>query len=163
MASFDERAYRDAMALYAAGVAVVAADDGARIHALTVSSFTSVSLAPPLLLICVKQESDFLIVARAARRFSLNILREDQAALGKLFATAPQDERRAALSAVPGGPPRLVDPAGPLVRFNCVLNAEHRAGDHSILVAEPIELEADSHGRPLVWWRGRLGPAPEAP
>lgn len=160
MSTPDQRAYRDAMALYAAGVAVIAADDGARAHALTVSSFTSVSLRPPLLLACVKEESEFLPVVRAARRFSLNILREQQAALGKLFAAAPQPERLAQIQRTPGDSPRLSDALGPLARFDCALRAEHAAGDHAILVGEVAGLESDPLGRPLVWWRGALGPAP---
>lgn len=161
MPSFNERAYRDAMASYAAGVSVIAADDGVRAHALTASSFTSVSLKPPLLLVCVNQTSDFVAVVRRAGRFSLNILRESQSELGKLFATAPQADRVGALRRYAFEPPRLDHPEGPLVRFDCALHAEHAAGDHLILIGAPSALERDPGGRPLLWWRGRLGPAPE--
>lgn len=166
MTSINEADYRKAMSLYAAGVSVVAADNGDEAHALTASSFTSVSLKPPLLLVCISERSPILPIIRSAERFALNILRDSQAHLGTLFATASPTDRRAALDRDQAlgrdrRPPSLRDPAGPLVRFDCALDAEHVAGDHSIILGRPIDLQADLDGAPLVWWRGRLRAAPE--
>ena len=161
MSSFDERAYRNAMSLYANGVSIVTADDGVAAHGLTASSFTSVSLAPPLLLVCVSEKSPFLPIVRSAERFALNVLRESHAPLAATFARAPAGDRLTHLERLPPTPPRLCDADGPLVRFDCTLHAEHVAGDHSILVGRPIDLEADAEGAPLVWWRGELRAAPE--
>lgn len=162
-----ERAFRRAMAQTPAGVAVTAVDDGLAAHAMTVSSFTSVSLAPPLCLICVKADSPFLPILRHARRFAVHTLTEDQEDVAQLFASRPVEERLRSLSRADAAPPRL---ANYLVRLTLSLWREHPAGDHSIVVGEVERIETalgdaavlgdrafDRLPPALTWWRSALG------
>ena len=156
----DERQYRDAMSLFPSGVTVVAADDGHHVHGLTVSSFASVSLSPPLCLVCIRHDSSILPIIRAAGAFSASILAADQSALAELFARGePGERRRHLIRSEPHQtrPPRL---EGVAARIDMALHAEHGAGDHQILVGEVVKLDAPQRDRaraPLTWWRGRLG------
>lgn len=149
------RRFRDAMAQLPAGVTIAAADDGVSAHGLTVSSFASVSLNPQLCLICVRAESPLLPILRRAGRFAVHILSADQAPLARLFASASSAERQRALFRAPGRPPRL---ASFLVRFDLELQAEHPAGDHSVVIGQVRGVErAPKPGPALTWWRSALG------
>ncbi len=153
----DERQYRDAMSLFPSGVTVVAADDGHRVHGLTVSSFASVSLSPPLCLVCIRIDSSILPIIRAAGAFSANFLAADQAAIAELFARGEPRERHQHLIRSDAHPPRL---DGVAARIEMTLHAEHGAGDHQILVGEVTTLDAPPRNQaksPLTWWRGTLG------
>lgn len=159
MAEIEERRFRRAMAQLPAGVTVATADDGRQAHGVTVSSFTSVSLSPPLCLVCLRLESPLLPILRAAKRFAVHILAADQAALARRFAEASAEARLEALRRAPDAPPTL---DGALVRFDFRLSAEHRGGDHAIVIGEALAIEnaADNAADPpdaLTWWRSRLG------
>lgn len=162
MSTPTPRAYRDAMALYASGVSVVAADDGTEAYGMTVSSFTSVSLDPMLLLVCLGAESTLLPIAERAGRFALHVLQQDQADLAMLFAGKDHDARQLALRRYAFEPPSLARPGAALARFDCMLHDRHAAGDHVILIGRPVKIDTEAEARPLVWWRGKLGPAPAA-
>lgn len=155
----DERAFRDAMAELPCGVTVLTADDGAMAHAMTASSFTSVSLDPLLVLICVKQDARLTPILRRAGRFGVHILAEDQKALAELCAGGPAEERIAQLERRAEGAPRL--PSW-LARFECRLHAEHTGGDHAVFLGAVEEIAGATPApdaaapAPLLWWRGRL-------
>lgn len=167
------RYFRRAMAQWPAGVTVAAADDGAACHGLTVSSFTSVSLNPPLCLICLRNETPLLPILRRAGRFAVHVLAEDQQDVAALFAAGPASQRLARLLRHPGAPPRL---ERFLVRFSFTLYDQRAAGDHEIVVGavERIEtaqgdvadLQDGAFGElpaPLTWWGSRMGSlAPDA-
>ncbi len=152
----DARAFRDAMGLFPSGVTVIAADDGVERHAMTAASFTSVSLDPPLVLICVGLNARLTPLIRRAGGFAVHVLTEEQGALATLCAAGPAEERVERLTRVPGRPPR-VEPF--LARLECRLHAEHPGGDHAIFLGAPILIEtADAPDRtpPLLWWRSAL-------
>lgn len=151
----DRGRFRDAMSLLPAGVTVVTADDGWRLHGVTVSSFTSVSLEPPLLLVCVKNDSALPPIARSAEAFAVHILAGDQEDVAMRFATAAPEERAAAMTRLSRRPP---DVPGALVRFECRLAAEHPGGDHAILIGEVTSLRIEETDAPsaLNWWRRRF-------
>lgn len=152
----DERRYRDAMSLFPSGVTIVAADDGQRAHGLTVASVASVSLAPPMVLACIKFDSLVLPILRTARSFSISMLAGDQASVAELFAWGEPADRQAALIRQPGRPPRI---EGCVARLELRLVAEHTAGDHQVLIGEVLAIEApsrDAAPTPLTWWRGVL-------
>lgn len=155
--SVDERAFRDAMSLFASGVTVVVADDGVEAHAMTAASFTSVSLAPPLALVCISLRSPLLPILRRAGAFAVHVLSAEQSEIAKLCANGPHDQRRALLSRAPGRQPVL---PGALARFDLRLHAEHPGGDHAVVLGQVLAIDAADPAAaeaPLTWWTGRLG------
>lgn len=164
------RHFRRMMAQWPSGVAIATADDGRDAHGLTVSSFTSVSLAPPLCLVCLKNDTPMLPILRRSGRFAVHALSEAQGDLAALFASASAQERLAALQLAAnrdGEAPRL---HRFLTRFAFRLWQETPAGDHAIVIGA-VEAMQTAHGdvaelgetafedlpSPLSWWRSELG------
>src|SRR5689334_3189678 len=89
--TLDAETFRNALARFATGVAVatVRAADGTP-HGITVSSFTSVSMEPPLVLICVDYACTFLEHFRACKNFAINVLSESQRGLSVIFSEKPE-------------------------------------------------------------------------
>ncbi|GGK93009.1 flavin reductase [Planomonospora parontospora subsp. parontospora] len=147
------RSLREALGQYATGVAVVtAAAPGGDRAGVTVNSFTSVSLDPPLVLWCLTRNSPSVPVFLRAGRFAVNVLAEDQDHLSRRFAT-PLPDKFAGVETLPGpgGAPLL---AGTLAYFACRTATVHEAGDHLILIGE-VERFHRAEGEPLVFHAGR--------
>ena len=146
---------RDVMACHPTGVTVVAAcDHSGRPYGLTVNSFTSVSLHPPLVLVCIARESsshDRLVVASG---FSVNVLSAEQGAVAARFASEPSAGRFEDLDWVPSpsGAPILAESVAWL---DCSLDEVLTAGDHSILLGR-VESSGLSDQPALVFHRGRM-------
>jgi flavin reductase (DIM6/NTAB) family NADH-FMN oxidoreductase RutF len=142
--------FRRACGRFATGVAIAGAIDANGVpHGLTVNSFSSVSLDPPLILICLGHAIAAIDVFRQARCFGLSVLREDQRELSERFA-ARSDNRFESLAWRLGetGVP-LLD--GALASIEC--EARHRvtAGDHDIFVGEMVRASS-SDGEPLIYF-----------
>ncbi|GAA3440884.1 flavin reductase family protein [Planomonospora venezuelensis] len=146
------RPLRDALGQFATGVAVVTTVTPAGERAgVTVNSFTSVSLDPPLVLWCLSRRAPSAPLFLAAGRFAVNVLREDQDHLSRRFATpAPDKFAGVANRPGPGGLPVL---AGTLACFACRTVTVHEGGDHVIVVGE-VEHFHRSQGEPLVFHAG---------
>lgn len=146
----DKEAFRKACARFATGIAVatvIGTDEAA--HGLTVNSFASVSLSPPLVLICVDHNSAVLKHFRASPYFGVNILREDQKDVSAHFARKGHD-RFGEVAWVAGktGVPLLPEALGVL---ECKVTDTVEAGDHAILIGKVVR--ADWHdGRPLIFY-----------
>ena len=149
--SLDPSMFRAALGRFASGITVITARDAdGRDGGMTVSAFSSLSLDPPLILVCVDRSASAGPVFDAAEHFAVNILSEDQEAISRRFAQKDVDRfdgvgfTRSALG-VP-----LLDAA--LATLECRATARHPGGDHSILVGEV--LEATLHeGHPLLYYR----------
>ncbi|HWM08550.1 MAG TPA: flavin reductase family protein [Solirubrobacteraceae bacterium] len=142
----DEHGLRLAYGRFATGVAFVTAEVGGMPLGLIVSSFTAVSLDPPLVSFCPARDSLTWRRMRLARRFAVNVL----AAHHGEFA------RRAAAP----GADRFADPAvmrDALAVLECDAEAEHAAGDHTIVVGRVRALRVSSGTEPLVHFTGRFG------
>lgn len=129
--------YRDLMCSFPTGVSVVtAADEDGRPWGLTCSSLSSVTLAPPTLLVCLASRSPVLAVARASGRFAVNLLHARAHATARLFATPGADRfARTAWQAADGsGLPHLLDDA--FAAADCHVVAELPVGDHTVLFGE---------------------------
>lgn len=152
--SFDHRAFRDTLGCFATGVCIASATgaDG-RPVGLTVNSFTSVSLDPPLVLFCLDNRSDSLSAFLEAPGFALSILSAEQQALSNTFARAPHATRWDGVAAVTGqgGAPLI---QGALAVLDCTRHAIHEGGDHTILVGRVLGF-ASQPGAPLLYYRGR--------
>ncbi len=153
---FNDRAFRDAMSRFCTGVVVVTGMDGEQPVGFTAQSFTSLSLDPPLVSVSPAKSSSSWPRIRPAGRFCINILGADQRALSDAFARSGGD-KFAGVRWAPGatGAPVL---EGVLAHVDCLLEAEHDAGDHSIVVGRVQALAAEDLARsPLLFFRGSYG------
>lgn len=148
----DTAALRRALGCFVTGVTVVTARDADGVpHGFTANSFTSVSLDPPLVLVCVGHDVERLDVYRRCSQFAINVLGDSQRAISERFATERPD-RFAGVRWREGsrGLP-ILDAC--IASLQCASWRRIEAGDHTILVGRVLECE-DSTDRPLVYWRG---------
>jgi 3-hydroxy-9,10-secoandrosta-1,3,5(10)-triene-9,17-dione monooxygenase reductase component len=148
----DPAALRAVLGRFATGVAVVTAMTADGPVGMTVNSFSSVSLDPPLVLFCVRRESVLRAAFVSAPGFAVNVLRADQQGLSRRFA-APGTERFAALPSTPAGsrPPVL---EGALAVIECLTRLLVPAGDHEIVIGQVTRAAAGTGAEPLVFYRG---------
>jgi flavin reductase (DIM6/NTAB) family NADH-FMN oxidoreductase RutF len=150
-------AFRHALGQFATGVTVVTVEyEPGKIHGMTANSFTSVSLSPLLILVCVDHRALMFPFLHEQKRFGVSVLKEHQQALAEFFAQPGQNEdvedrlsirfRRS-----PSGIPMLDNT---LARLSCRVAASHVSGDHTIFLAE-VETVEVSEGQPLLFFRGR--------
>ena len=148
--------FKRALSRRASGVAVVTARNGEKIHGMTVSAFTEVSLSPPLVLVCADKTSNTLPVIRAGGVFAINVLARDQQELSNRFAVKKDEDKRFdGLEYDVGrtGAPLL---RGVAVNIDCRVAAEHDAGDHVLFIGEVQEVRSFDH-EPLLYFRGSYG------
>lgn len=149
---FDSHAFRRALGQFATGVTIVSTiePDGTP-RGFTANSFTSVSLDPPLVLVCIANAASSCSVFRDAPNFSVNILAEDQKGASGLFATQRSDKFKAVdwHSGSSGVP--VID--GAIAWFECSRYREIEAGDHMILVGRVSDF-GFREGRPLGYLGG---------
>lgn len=131
--------FRDVMAAVCTPVSVITAMDGLRPHGTTVSAFASLSMTPPMVLICLDRRSDLLALVRAGRRFGVNILGSMQAGLALRFARKGADKFTGVSWALMHDLPRLTGAAGWLV---CDLADLVPGGDHLIILGNVIHAES---------------------
>lgn len=142
---------KNAYAHWATGVTIVTARAGERVHGMTVSAFTEVSLDPPLVLVCADKTSNTHPLIAEGRVFAVNVLAEDQQALSNLFASKKDEERRfVGLDYESGksGAPLLT---GVVANLDCRLADGHEAGDHVIYVGEVVDVRVFDR-RPLLFY-----------
>jgi 3-hydroxy-9,10-secoandrosta-1,3,5(10)-triene-9,17-dione monooxygenase reductase component len=153
-ATFDTREFRRALGTFPTGVAVVTtrAASGAFVG-LTINSFTSVSLEPPLVLWALNATSPNLGAFDRAPYFAVNILAEDQVELSKRFA-APAGNKFARLE-VHAGLEDMPLIAGCAAHLQCRTYARHNGGDHVLFIGHVERFGYDSQKRPLVFYSGR--------
>jgi flavin reductase (DIM6/NTAB) family NADH-FMN oxidoreductase RutF len=148
------RLLRDVLGCFPTGVAVVTASGGDGVlYGVTISSFNSVSLDPPLILFSLSRRLFSLDAILSADAFAVNFLRDDQQHLSARFATALTDKWQGVefRSGFTGSP--ILVPS--LAVLECRPYAQYDGGDHVIVVGRVTHLEAD-HGRhPLVFFRGQ--------
>lgn len=147
------RAYRDALGCFGTGVTVITTRTPRGPLAMTVNSFTSVSLEPPLLLWCPARASLRHDAFANAGNFAIHVMAEDQLELAKHFAAHGED-----FSAAGWQPNALGAPAleGVIARFDCHRFAAHPAGDHTIIVGEVASVTTRP-GKGLIFKRGQYG------
>lgn len=148
----DPKALRNAFGAFATGVTVITTrqPDGTP-RGFTANSFTSVSLDPPLLLVCLAKTAHSADVFATAPHFAVNILAEDQKSVSGLFASrAPDKFDQCAWTPGPADVP-LID--GALAQFSCANHQLVDAGDHLILIGR-VEHFTTTEGQPLGYFRG---------
>jgi flavin reductase ActVB len=151
----SSHAFREALAHFATGVTVVAARQSSGLVGFTATGFTSVSLAPPLILVCIDRDASAHDGVVAAEHFGVSILDESQSWIASQFARSGVD-RFEGVPLAPPGPTGAPIVEGALVRIECRRHARHDAGDHSILIGEVVAAEV-SPGRPLLHFARAFG------
>ncbi|SCA55108.1 NADH:riboflavin 5'-phosphate oxidoreductase [Candidatus Terasakiella magnetica] len=151
--SFDQREFRDALGKFATGITVVTtktADD--QNIGVTINSFASVSLEPPLVLFSLKTESNLTDVFLNQPNFNICILSETQENVSNLFA-GPEEDKFSKVDWTEGenGSPVL---KGTLATLECKRAETHKGGDHTIFVGEVTNMDLQDNGGPLLYFQG---------
>lgn len=156
---FDSRAFRQIMGRYPTGVTIVATRDaqGAPVG-VTVNSFTSVSLDPPLVLFCLARHARCYPAFAESPQFSVSMLGAGQRNVSDRFAASPFDWTGVRTEGWETGAPILSDAAAAL---DCRVAARHEGGDHDIIVGEVVALGSLRPGKPLVYYRGTFVDLPD--
>lgn len=156
----DTGVFRRAMGRFATGVTVVTTRDGVIDHAMTANAFTSVSLEPALVLVCVEREARFHDAVEAAGVWSVNLLDDSARATAAWLATRGRP-LHGQLDRVPHhrGPhtgTALLEQS--LATLECRTTALHPGGDHTIVVGEVLGVQlVEREAAALLYYRGRYG------
>jgi flavin reductase (DIM6/NTAB) family NADH-FMN oxidoreductase RutF len=143
---------RQAFGTFATGIAVVGARavDGSLVG-MTANSFSSVSLAPPLVMFCPARSARAFDVYNATRFFSASVLRRDGRAVSERFAQAGAGKWQGVKHRIgEHGVPLL---EGALATFECEVEARHDAGDHLIVLGRVLSVDVPEEADPLVFFR----------
>jgi flavin reductase (DIM6/NTAB) family NADH-FMN oxidoreductase RutF len=155
--SLNSFEFRRAMGQFATGVTIITVDLEGEVHGMTANAFASVSLEPPLVLVCVDHTTRTHAHLHAKKRFGINVLCEDQRAISEYYARPERDQERAEAKAgarfdrTKHGTPML---RGALAYLECRLHSAQPAGDHTIFIAE-VEDIVVRDGEPLLFFRGK--------
>jgi flavin reductase (DIM6/NTAB) family NADH-FMN oxidoreductase RutF len=151
--TLDPDTFRSVLGRFASGITVVTArDDTGKDCGMTVSAFCSVSLVPPLVLICVDRVASMHDLLRKTSHFAVNILAAHQEPLSRRFSGPDEHKRFDGIGYERGTTgSALLDDA--LAHIECRRVAHHDAGDHTIVVGE-VEVATAHSDRPLLYYRG---------
>jgi flavin reductase len=155
--SLSPAEYRKAMGSFATGVTIITLDLEGEVHGMTANAFASVSLDPPLLLVCVDHTARTHAHMHAKKRFGINILAAHQREISEYYARPVHTHERAEQEAVARfdrtaqGTPIL---HGALAYLECRLQSAEEAGDHTIFIAE-VEDVVVRQGEPLLFFRSK--------
>jgi flavin reductase (DIM6/NTAB) family NADH-FMN oxidoreductase RutF len=150
----DPETFKKTLGCWVSGVTIVTSQFGDQRLGMTVSAFSSVSLSPPLVLVCADKASSTHSLIQKSRAFTVNVLSTDQSALSNLFADKKREAIRFdGLDCATGatGCPRL---PGALSALDCHVRDEIDAGDHVVYIALVEAAEFESERAPLVYYRG---------
>jgi flavin reductase (DIM6/NTAB) family NADH-FMN oxidoreductase RutF len=163
--TFSSAELRATVGAFATGVTVVTTSGEQHAYGMTANAFSSLSLDPPLILVCVISASEGSEHIEQNGVFAVNILSEAQEPMSRYFASRDRPKGRDAFkevshrTAATGSP--ILD--GFAAFLDCRVHADHEAGDHRIFIGEVLELEIGESGPPLVFHGGQyrmLQPAP---
>jgi flavin reductase (DIM6/NTAB) family NADH-FMN oxidoreductase RutF len=153
LTELDGPAFRQLMAFWATGVSVLTAygEDGPA--GATANALTSLSLAPPLALVCFDLSSRTLKAVRESERFCINMLSARQEGISRIFASkkSPEEKFSEIRYRTEDGVPVI---EGCLAHLVCGLDSELRRGDHVVVIGDVLKGTTDSEGSPLIFYRG---------
>lgn len=151
--SVSPQEFRNALANFASGVTVVTtADDEGALYGLTVSAFCSVSLVPPMVLVCVEKSTRCHDLFLSKGRFAVNVLGEGQKAVSERFATQIEDKFEGIGHALSDTGMPFIE--GAITALDCRLEHSYDGGDHTIFVGW-VEETSIAGGDPLLYSEGR--------
>lgn len=148
----DDAQFKLAMSHFASGVTVVTTEHEGTLYGMTVASFASLSLNPPLVLICIEKNVKSHDAIASSGRFGVNILSAQQGEVSGRFASKKIEDRFAGVAHRAG--PELGVPLldGAICALECRVYAQLPGGDHSIFVGEVTSVQT-AEGEPLVYFR----------
>lgn len=153
--TFDAAHFRVVVGHFCTGVVIITgmSDDGPA--GLTAQSFVSVSLDPPLVAFAPAKTSQSWMSIRGSGAFCANILSDEQEEVCRVFATSGADK----FSSVGWKPGRTGSPIlnDVVAWVDCEMQAEHEAGDHTIVVGRAVDLDSSTRASPLLFYRGGFG------
>jgi len=144
----DDRLFRDAMGKFATGVTVLITENEGEPHGMTANGFMSVSLDPKLVVISIGHKAKFLEKVKEAKKFSVNILNEEQEYYSRHFAGKPDKEVEFARL---GGLPVL---EGAIAQVACEVVSEYVEGDHTLFIGKVVDLQIEDKN-PLLFFGGK--------
>jgi flavin reductase (DIM6/NTAB) family NADH-FMN oxidoreductase RutF len=154
--AFTSKDFRDALGVFATGVTVVTTSGEEHAYGMTANAFSSLSLDPPMVLVCVRTGAEGSEHIDRNRVFAVNILAAEQEPLSRYFSSKDRPRGRDAFRevahtvAVTGSP--ILD--GVVGYLDCSLSASHTAGDHEIFVGEVLTLGSNAEVGPLLFHGG---------
>jgi flavin reductase (DIM6/NTAB) family NADH-FMN oxidoreductase RutF len=151
-AASDTELFREVFGHFATGVAVITSAGSSGAGGMTANALCSLSLDPPLALVCFQEDARTLPIVRDARRFGVNVLGAEQQHLAGVFASkVPEQEKLESVEhALVEGVPII---AGALAWAVCDLRDLVDGGDHTIAIGGVIAM-GQGEGEPLIWYRG---------
>jgi flavin reductase (DIM6/NTAB) family NADH-FMN oxidoreductase RutF len=163
--SFDQSSFRHALSHFATGVTIITTQADGPPYGMTANAFASVSLDPPLVLVCVVNGTEGAASIEQNGVFAVNVLSEEQESFSRYFASKGRPRGWETFATVPHevgttGSPIL---KGAAAFFDCRLASSFAAGDHIIYIGEVVALGFDPSVRPLLFHHGhyRRFEAPE--
>ena len=145
--------FRAAMRRWATGVTIVTAQYGTVRHGMTVSSFTSISLEPPLVVVSLEHTASTTQLIQSSGAFGVSILADDQQVISDRFAgrIVEVSDKFAGLewTGLITGAPLLVDA---LAGFDCRVMSSHTVGTHILFIGEVLALRSSSNSNPLIYF-----------
>jgi flavin reductase (DIM6/NTAB) family NADH-FMN oxidoreductase RutF len=144
----DDAQFKAALSHFASGVTIVTTELDGKPYGMTVASFASLSLRPPLVLICIEKSVKTHDAIAAAKKFGVSILANDQQDISGRFASKSED-KFSGVDVVQGSVPLI---AGALSTLECNVTDQFPGGDHSIFVGEVVAV-GTREGAPLVYDR----------
>ncbi|MGC5330187.1 flavin reductase family protein [Micromonospora sp. DT62] len=154
----DVTALRRAYGAFATGVTVVTVG-GATPHGMTANSFTSVSLDPPLVLVCVDRNAVMHACLSETREFAVSVLTDDQEKVARYFADGRRPlggEQFDQVDWRPGATTGAPLISGALAHFECEVWRSYDGGDHTIFLGRLLSLERRADGEALLFLSGRF-------
>jgi flavin reductase (DIM6/NTAB) family NADH-FMN oxidoreductase RutF len=146
----DDAQFKAAMSHFASGVTVVTTEHEGKPYGMTVASFASLSLRPPLVLVCVERSVKTHDAIRAAGKFGVSILGAEQGEVSNRFASRVEDKfEGVAIRRGESGVP-LID--GAITTLECNVTEVLPGGDHTIFVGEVVDANTAA-GEPLLYFR----------
>ncbi len=154
--AIDGAHFRHVLGHFLTGVTIITATDPETNSpvGLAASSFSSLSLDPPLVLFCAGKNSSSWPRIQAAGNYCVNILGDDQEVLSRQFAGKGDKFAGVGWRNGPSGSP-VIESA--LAWIDCTIDSEVDAGDHVIVIGRVLGLDAKDHGGPLAYFRGGYG------
>ena len=150
--AIEKNELRRVMGHFATGVTVITSiRSSGEMHGLTANAFTSVSLIPPLLLVCIDKKAESYPCFDESKIFTVNVLASDQEALSRRFAVTGGDKFEGVSYKVGANGAPILD--GALAFLECKVTQKIDGGDHTIYIGE-IEQAETKEGKPLLFFRG---------
>jgi flavin reductase (DIM6/NTAB) family NADH-FMN oxidoreductase RutF len=151
----DSAVFRSVIGAVTSGVIVLTARDQAGNHGMTISALSSVSLEPPMLLVCLNMSSRTQKAVQETRNFAVHVLDTDQAWIAHRFAKPSNQDKFRGIRTCSGMASVPILPEA-LAVLECRVDQQVVAGTHSVFIANVLRAHARD-GSPLAYFRGRFG------